>query len=251
MLKLTAIIVDDEPLAIDTLKWQLEQFCPFVQLKGGFSNPKAAIDFLGREKVDLCLLDINMPEMSGFEFLAHWKNEPPFAVIFTTAYNEFAVKAFRVSAFDYLTKPVDEEELVNTLQNFQRKRQQQSLSAQLSVLANQLDHPNDYPDRLALSTQEGIHIVAVNRIVRLEASSNYTQVYLDDNTSLLLSKSLRQIEEQLDPKRFMRVHQSHTIQLEKIKLYQRGRGGSVLLKDGTLIPVSKHRKEKLLEALGA
>ncbi|PHI20898.1 DNA-binding response regulator [Lewinellaceae bacterium SD302] len=250
MNELTAVLIDDEPLAIDTLRWQLEQFCPFVSVAASFNNPCLAMEYLKNHQVDLCFLDIDMPEMSGFEFLQQWNNVPPFAVIFATAYSEFAVKAFRVSAFDYLLKPVDEEELVKTLNTFNRQINQQRIAERLSLLESQIVKPAAYPGRIALSTQEGIHLVDTSSIVRLEAASNYTTVFLADGATLLLSKNLRQIEDLLNPAIFLRVHQSHTVSLDQIKLYQRGRGGSVILHDGTLIPVSKQRKDKLMQRLG-
>ena len=250
MSELTAVLVDDEPLAIDTLSWQLRQFCPFVKVAASFNNPQLAIDYLLDNTVALCFLDIEMPEMSGFEFLQQWSNTPPFSVIFTTAYSNFAVRAFRVSAFDYLLKPVDEEELVKTLANFNQQRKQQLIADRLSLLEAQISKPASYPSRVALSTQEGIHLVEASNIIHLEAASNYTTVFLKNSTTLLIRKSLRQVEELLDPQQFIRVQQSLTVRLDQIKLYQRGRGGSVVLYDGILIPVSKQRKERLMERLG-
>lgn len=248
--EITCIIVDDEQLAIDTLKWQLKEFCVGIKIVKTFTNPINAQEYIQSNKVDLCFLDIDMPEMTGFQFLEFWNNDPPFDVIFATAYSEYAIQAFKVSALDYLLKPIDEEDLVQTINKYQKKKSPNPLNDQLSLLLGQLNTPKDYPERIALPTMEGVHMVDITDISRLESDSNYTTVHLDSTRQIVVSKTLKEVESVLDPQLFLRIHQSHTINLKKVKLYQRGRGGNVTLDSGVLLPVSKNRKEELLRRLG-
>jgi two-component system LytT family response regulator len=248
MKKITAIIIDDEQLAIETLSWQLKEFCPAIHLLNSFTNPIHAQQFLQNNEVDLCFLDIDMPEMNGFEFLQFW-TKPPFDIIFTTAYSEFAIKAFKVAAFDYLLKPIDEEELLQTIHKYQNQQQGKRLQDQLSLLYQQLHTPSSFSDRIALSTQEGVYMIAVKNIIRLEADNNYTTVIIEDRSPIVLSKTLKEVESLLDPTIFLRVHQSHTIQLSKIEIYHRGRGGSLRMSNDDIVPVSKQKKEQLLDRL--
>lgn len=241
---INALIIDDEQLAIDTLKWQIKEFCPSIRILETFTNPTLAHQFLEKNKINLCFLDIDMPEMSGFEFLRLWQ-KLPFDVIFTTAYSEFAIKAFKVSAFDYLLKPIDEEELVLTIEKYQTKNSTESLPEQLNLLINQLQKPTSYSSRVALPSTEGIHILDVATIIRLEADKNYTTVYTKTE-KIIVCKSLIEVEKSLNPKQFFRIHQSHSINVEKISMYHRGRGGSISLTNGDKLPVSKYKKEALL-----
>ncbi|MEO0469214.1 MAG: LytTR family DNA-binding domain-containing protein [Bacteroidota bacterium] len=244
-----AIIIDDEQLAVDTLSWQLREFCPEIEIVGQFINPRLAFEWLQENQVKLCFLDIDMPEMSGFDFLTLWPM-PPFEVIFTTAYDAFAIRAFKVSAFDYLLKPIDEEELVRSVQKFQSRQQPSRLVDQLSLLMQNIQPASSqYPDRIALSTLEGIHLVNVAEIVRLEADKNYTTFMFDERAPIVISKSIKEAEQLLSPQQFFRVHQSHTVCLAKIARYQRGTGGSLTMTNADEVPVSRYKKEALLEKL--
>jgi len=247
---ITCIILDDEQLAIDTLNWQVEEFLEGIDVKATFTNPKKAIEYIQSNEIELCFLDIDMPEMTGFEFLKTWNYQPPFDFIFTTAYSQYAIDAFKVSAFNYLLKPIDEEDLVTTIKKYKEQKKSTSVSEQLSILMHQIKKPESFPKRIALPTLEGIHMVDPENIVRLEADNNYTSIHLIDNRTIIVSKTLKEIDSMLDPSRYFRIHQSHTIDVQKIKMYQRGRGGSVTMKDGTLLPVSKNKKEALLSLLG-
>lgn len=245
-----AIIIDDEQLAIDTLRWQLEEFCSGVELVESFTNPKDAIEFLKNQKVDLCFLDINMPEFSGFDFLEKWNNRPPFKVIFTTAYSEYAIKAFKVSALDYLLKPIDEEDLLNTMKRFRENLHNAVNSDQMALLMSQIYRPNSFASRIALPTLEGVNMVNVNDIIRLQADSNYTLVYFTNQPHIMVSKTLKEVEKVLDENTFVRIHKSHTVNISRVKMYKRGSGGSLVMTDQSILPVSKTRKNALLNKLG-
>ncbi len=254
------IILDDEKLAIDTLKWQLKEFCDGIEIIETFTNPVIATDFLKNNqiKIDICFLDIEMPEMNGFEFLNEWKNSTiPFDVIFTTAYNEFAVQAFRANACDYLLKPIDEDDLMDSIQNYREKyhnhKDKENLANQIQTLAKQLNYNlyNLSKEKISLPTSEGIHIVPLHTIIRLEADKNYTHIFCKENKKILISKTIKELEINLNPSLFVRIHQSHIVNLDCIMMYKKGKnGGSIILEDDTLLPVSKARKEDLIKKLG-
>lgn len=248
------MLIDDEELAIATLVWQLEEFCPEVEVVKTFTSPSVAYDYLAvNSGIDLCFLDIDMPEMSGFDFLRKWQQAPPFDVIFATAYNEFAIKAFKVSAFDYLLKPIDEEELIGTIEKYTDKIASNDLTSKLDMLYQQLHLSQQaaYPTRISLPTREGIHLVDVDKIIRLEAFKNYTSVYAEGKSTIVVSKTIKDMERLLNPDLFMRVHQSHVVNWKKISTYQRGQGGSLILEDGSIIPVSKNKKHLVLDKINA
>jgi len=246
--KLTAVIIDDEQLAIDTLMWQINEFCYNIKILDTFTNPKKAFTYIKENKIDLCFLDIDMPEISGFDFIKMFP-DINFDIIFTTAYSEYAIKAFKVSAFDYLLKPIDEEELINTIHKYKKANEKVNTSQQLNILINQLIHPNRFPDRIAIPTIDGINMIDINNIIRLEANNNYTKIHLVKNQSILISKTLKETESTLDPNRFIRIHQSHTIDIHKVETYEKGSGGNVKLKNGDRIPISRKNKEAFLNKL--
>lgn len=243
------IVIDDEQLAIDSLLWQLNEFTQGLEVVSTFTNPREAQVYLSTHSIDLCFLDVDMPEMSGFDFLSKWAGSPPFDIIFTTAYSEYAVRAFKVSAIDYLLKPIDEEDLAATIAKYQQGKSP-AIADQLALMMEQLQSPATSPGRIALPTAEGIHMVSMDDILHLEADNNYTTVYLSGGRTIMLSRTLKDMDSLLDARHFFRIHQSHTIHLAQVKLYQRGRGGSVTLLDGTVLPVSKTRKEAFLKVLG-
>lgn len=250
MQTIKTVLVDDEELAIASLKWQMEEFCPQVEIVATFTSPRLAFNFLeDRKDIQLCFLDIDMPEMSGFDFLKLWEKPPPFDVIFATAYNEFAIKAFKVSAFDYLLKPIDEEELMNTIQKFNNKLEKSDWNKKINLLYQSLNQTTSYPDRISLATREGVHLVSVDQIIHLEAYKNYTSVYLQQQGTIVVSKTIKDIEQLLDPTVFVRVHQSHIVNWQQVSTYQRGQNGSLVLTNGKQIPVSKQKKNIVLSRI--
>ncbi|MEM6297348.1 MAG: LytTR family DNA-binding domain-containing protein [Bacteroidota bacterium] len=246
---ITVVLIDDESLALDTLVWQLEQLPHPIQITGRFTNPISAVEALKTTEIDLCFLDIDMPEMTGFEFLEQWET-PPFDVIFTTAYDQYAIRAFQVSACDYLLKPIDDEDLEAALDRYQN-RQSNLKKEQIGLLTAQFKEQKAFPDRVALPTSEGVHIVETAHIIRLEADKNYTQIFQNEGSSIIVSKTIKEVEQLFDPAEFCRVHQSHLVNLSKVALYRKGKNGGLLtLKDNTQIPVAKAKKKLLMERLG-
>ena len=242
-----AIIIDDERPSREALAQKIRKHCPEVTLSSLCSGADEGWQALTTEKPDLVFLDIEMPVYNGFDFLEKAQSHS-FQVIFTTAYNEYAIQAIRYSALDYLVKPVDVEELKSALERA-RKHKFESQTIQLQTLMSNLKSGNTRQS-LAISTSEGLYVANLSEILFLQADGNYTNIYLT-NGKILSSKPLGEFEEALPPDRFFRVHHSAIIHLEHIRKYIRGEGGEVVMNDDTHLPVARRRKEELLERIKA
>lgn len=243
-----AIIVDDETRGRMALRNKLEVHCPTVEVIGEAANGVEALTIINELNPTLVFLDIEMPQMNGFEMLEKLQ-EKDFYLIFTTAYNQYAIKAIRYAAFDYLLKPVDIEELKTAVEKVE-KNIHQKLKAQLDLLKENLLLPEKKLKRLAISTQEGLLFIDINNITHLEASSNYTLIYLADKTKITASKTLKDFSELLPSDIFHRVHNSYIVNLNFIKRYIRGDGGQIELISGKTIEVSRKYKDDFLSWAG-
>ncbi|GAB4029070.1 LytR/AlgR family response regulator transcription factor [Spirosoma gilvum] len=256
MKKLRAVIIDDETNARQALTNLLQLLCPDVDLCGEAKNVDTGIELIKREHPDLVFLDIQMPGKTGFDLLASF-DKADFGVIFTTAYEEFAIRAFRFSAIDYLLKPIDPDELQSAVSKY--KSQLVSVSPQqIKILQEHIEtsHPNSLTQRtkndhqrIALPTAEGIHFVQMTDIIQCESMGSYTKFHLVGNKPIVVSRLLKEYEEILDNYYFFRVHQSNIVNLEHIKRYVKGDGGQVWLSDNTEVEVSRRRKEEFLTLL--
>lgn len=240
-----AILVDDEMHGLDTLSILLSENCPGVEVVDRCSSAKKALESIAKTKPDLVFLDIEMPIMNGFELLEQF-SEIPFAVIFTTSYDQYAIKAIRFSALDYLLKPVDPKELVAAIDKVKRKNP--PTSEQFQMLMDQLQHREGPISRIAIPTTEGFELVPADQVVRCEADDNYTYLYLKNKTKIVASRTLKEVEEQLSEfPFFIRVHHSYIANLNEVVRYVRGEGGYLVMTDGTTVNVSRSRKEALLK----
>ena len=242
-----AIIVDDEVHCIDTLSILLADYCPEVQVLDKCMSPKKGLESIERLKPDLVFLDIEMPAMNGFELLEQFK-QIPFAVIFTTSYDQYAIKAFRFSALDYLLKPIDREELQKAVQKVLNKKQNQ-LPQQLEILLQKINHTNNAVQRIALPTMEGLQMVAINSIISCASDGNYTIFFMKDKQKLIISRPLKEVEEMLEDYLFLRVHNSYIANLNEISKYVKGEGSYLIMTDGSTVDVSRSRKELMLKKL--
>jgi two-component system, LytTR family, response regulator len=243
---INALIVDDEIHCLDTLAILLGDFCPGVQVTEQCNSAKMALTAIAKQTPDLIFLDIEMPVMNGFEMLEEFE-EIPFSVIFTTSYNQYAIKAIRFSALDYILKPIDPKELVAAISKIETQKFRPS-SAQYNMLREQLHLKENGFTRIALPTAEGFELVPSNLIMRCEADDNYTHIYLKGNTKFIASRTLKDVEDLLQyfPP-FVRVHNSYIVNLNEVIRYVRGDGGYLIMSDGTTISVSRSRKELLLK----
>jgi two-component system LytT family response regulator len=242
-----ALIVDDEQSSIDLLRWLIAQFCPDVTVVKTAASVREAVPIIHAFEPDLLFLDIQMPHETGFDLLTtidKWT----FEVVFTTAYNEFAIQAIRFSALDYLLKPVDERELQKTIERFKAKRifapggQMLFRNFMQNVSQRSKEH-----FKLALADASEIKYVQLNEIIRLRAESNYTHVYLKNKSVFVSAKTLKEYDEILQGHNFLRVHKSHLVNAAFVAAYTRI--GELLLTDGAVVEVSRRKKEYVQDAL--
>jgi two-component system, LytTR family, response regulator len=211
-------------------------------------NPEEAVRLIQQFKPDVIFLDIEMPRMSGFKMLEQIP-EIDFEVIFITAYNHYAINAIRISAFDYLVKPVSIEELQQTVERlgiatFKKTRER------AEMLKKNLANPKSQEDHIALPANDGLEFIQIKQIVRIESSSNYSKVVLLSGQQMLITRQLKDFEELLQDYRFYRVHHSHLINLNYISKYIRGDGGQITMRNGDIIDVSRRKKEVFLKLIG-
>lgn len=242
-----AVIIDDEVYACQVLATLLIKHCPDVTISAIVQDPREAVTIIENTKPQLVFLDIEMPHMNGFELLEKFR-PTPFDVIFTTSYDQYAIKAIKFSALDYLLKPVDANELKIAIQKF-RDQSAPVSPQQFEILLAKLQQPASTSTRIALPTMEGLQIIQISNIIFCSSSSNYTILTLKDKQRLTVSKTLKEIEEMLEDHRFLRVHHSFLVNLDEIKKYFRGEGGSLLMSDGSSVDVSRSKKELLLKKL--
>lgn len=247
MISLRAVLVDDERHALEALEVLLQKAEFPVTIVAKFDKPEEALHFLQQKSIDLLFLDIEMPRMNGFQLLSHW-SELPFEVIFTTAYDQFALEAFKISAFDYLLKPIDRSMLHKTLKKFTQSRSATISFEQLKILQQLINAPSKNMVKVPLPVSDGILFVETQNIIRCEGDAGYTYVHLKNGKPILLSKTLKEVEEHLfAASGFIRVHQSHLINAMYLKKFVRGEGSYLIMDDGSQIPVSRRKKDDFLD----
>jgi len=246
---LNCIIVDDELKSRESLKILIEDFCEGVTVKALSQNVSEAIEAIEVHKPDVVFLDIQLQRETGFDLLTQLKNVD-FEVIFTTAFSEYAIKAFKYSAIDYLLKPIDIEELKLALAKVE-KRKGHAIGDRLQQLLQNLRAGTSDNYKLALPTADGLVFVKVSEILYCEASSNYTEIVLTDSRKYILSRTLNEYEDMLTEQNFYRIHHSYLINLNEIKKYVRGEGGYVIMNNDKSLDVSKRKKEGFLSRIGA
>lgn len=242
---LKAILIDDELHCIETLRYELNLSCPEVTVLDTASSGQEGIEKIREMKPDLVFLDIEMPKMSGFDMLRQL--EPlDFRVIFVTAYDQYALQAFRFAAADYLLKPVISDQLREAVNRvITRSVNPTDAKSQLETLLYNLRDGLKSP-RIALPSGRGMDFVETSQIMYCNAESNYTHVILADQKKYTLSKTLKDVEEMLGHLDFFRVHQSYLINFHYLQRYLRDDGGYVVMRDGVQIPIAKRRKEEFL-----
>lgn len=243
---LKVMIIDDEERASDALRLMIEKFIPGIQQVFVCNDSRNAGEMIHVHNPSLIFLDIRMPYLSGFDVLQKLPNKK-FKVIFTTAYNEYAIQAIRFSAFDYILKPVDIEELIQGVNRFISQDEsfhEHTLYENMLLNMNAADS-KDF--RLALPTKEGIHFLLPAEIIRCEAVGNYTRFYVENKKQFLISKTLGEYDDLLVPYNFIRTHKSHLVNKNFISFIDHE--GFIILKDSSKVEVSRRRKENVIEAL--
>lgn len=235
-------LLDDERNCTDVLRVLLQKYCPDVHITGVFNDSEAALEAIRKERPALLFLDIEMPIFNGFELLLHF--EPlDFKIIFTTAYDQYAVKAFKFNALDYLLKPVDKDELMAAVHK--AKQGGNPTSAQLS--SAQYLKNNPIPERIALPVGYELLIVEVCDIQYFESEGAYVSVFLkEEKKPIVLSKSLREFEELLNNPGFFRVHNSFLVNLRHVKKIMKADSGEIVMANGRSLPISRAKKAELM-----
>jgi two-component system, LytTR family, response regulator len=248
MEKINAVLIDDELNSLQNLQQKLVGFCPDINIVAISQKPEEGILLIKQHQPDVVFLDIEMPRMSGFRMLEEI-GEYDFDIIFTTAYNHYSIDAIRISAFDYLVKPIGIEDLQHAVERLHKTPNKQT-KEKVDILKRSLSDNRSQEDKIAISTSEGIEFVPIKNILHIESKSNYSKIYLPENKTILVTKILKDFEEMLLPYNFYRVHNSHLINLNYIKKYIRSEGGHVMLQDGTVIDISRRKKEEFLKMIG-
>jgi two-component system LytT family response regulator len=241
-----AIIIDDEMHCRQTLSILLKEYCPGVQVTEQCDNGETGVQAIKNLKPDLVFLDIEMPHMNGFEMLEQF-SEIPFAVIFTTSYDQYAIKAIRFSALDYLLKPIDPNELISAVKKVEEQRHL-PMAEQFQMLLKQVHGKGTQFNKIAVPTSEGFELIPADQVIHCEANDNYTHLFLKNKTKIIACRTLKEMEEQLqDFPFFVRVHHSYLVNLNEVTKYVRGEGGYLVMSDGNTVNVSRSRKEALLK----
>jgi two-component system LytT family response regulator len=243
---LSAAIIDDEEISCDALEWQLKTYCPEVKILFKCSNPLMAQDLIKQHQPDIVFLDIEMPGLTGLDLLNKFQ-EPFFHVIFVTAHDKFALKAFKFSAVDYLLKPVESDDLIEAVHK--AKNRSKNDPPQLNVLLRMIQElkPNQELKRVALPTANEIIIVNINDIVYCEGDGNYTNVIMADASKIVLSKTLKLLEDFLDDRVFFRIHNAYLININHIRKVNRKEGGSIIMDNAADLPMSRYRRQEFFE----
>lgn len=241
------LIIDDEQHCITTLTWSLQQYCENIEILGSAKNGLEGFEKINYLKPDLIFLDIEMPILSGIDMLEKFE-KIDFKIIFTTAYDKYAIKAIKLNACDYLLKPIDKDELINAVEKIQLSPDLPISNERIQNIKHNL-HVLPTLQKIAIPSSEGILFFDLNTIVHLEASSNYTVIYFNNDTKLVSSRTLKEYEELLPEEIFFRCHHSHLINLKFIKKYIKGEGGFVDLGHGQMVEVSRRKKLEFLELL--
>lgn len=246
-----AIIIDDEEHCIDRLAGLVERYCKeTLELVGSFRTVDDGLKAIRLLQPQLVFLDVQIQNKTGFDLLLEIR-EKHFEVIFTTAYEKYAVQAFRFSAIDYLLKPVNQEDLVEAVGKLSLKKPADELSRKLETLLDNMEQLKQYtpPKKIIVPTIKGFELLPVIDIIRCQSDINYTTIFMKDRQKLVVAKTLKEFEDMLEEYNFFRVHNSHLINLAYVKSYNKGKGGSVLMIDNSEIDVSTRRKNDLLRKL--
>ena len=249
-MSLRAVIVEDEKHSRETLKNLLEEFCTNIKVIDLASNVSEAVQKIETHKPDVVFLDIELQTGTGFDVLAQLAHLN-FEVIFTTAFEQYAIKAVKFSSLDYLLKPIDLEELQNAVQKAQVKKNQDTYKKQLETLMSNLKEQQPKLNKICLASSEGFEFIKVEDIIYCKAEGSYSLFILKYEDNLLVSKHLKAYEDLLLEQDFMRVHNSFLINLKEVKKYIKADGGYIIMNNDDSVSISRSRKEGFLEVMSS
>jgi two-component system, LytTR family, response regulator len=243
-----AIIIDDEKTSRETLQGLLRRYCKNVEVIGEADGFRSGMEVIKKNKPDVIFLDIQMPDGSGFKLLEEIGNID-FEVIFSTAYDQFAIKAIKYSALDYLLKPINPEDLITAVEKLETKISKGKDDTGVKFLLDSIKSQPSDKKKIVLSTSEGMHIVDIDNIIRCESEDYYTKFFLKEGKVIMVSKTLKENEELLAEHNFIRPHKSHLINLKYVKSFLWIDGGSIVMTDGSNVPVSRRKREQIVDIL--
>ncbi len=246
---LSAIIIDDESSSRNALRQKLNNHCTDIKIIAECENGEEGIKNIEAKKPDIVFLDVEMPRMNGFTMLQQLKDKN-FEIIFITAYDQYAIKAIRYSALDYLVKPVEIDELKNAVNRAVEKINTAKPNDRLGLLLENIVNEKTKFKRIAIPTAQGLQFIKIEDIIYLEASGNYTKFHLCNNIKYTVSKTLKEFEDILPADIFIRIHNSYVLNKNYVEKYIRGDGGQVVLSDGAVLDISKRKKSEFLKAIG-
>lgn len=238
----TAVIIDDEVRARETIQKMLNGFCPSVNIIGEANGVESGFNLINELKPEVVFLDIQMPDGTGFDLLKKFTTIS-FKFIIITAYQEFAVKAFKFSAIDYLLKPIDPSDLISAVGKIQETIRSEEINQKFQTFIENTQVSEGNPHKVVLKTFDSVIVVETKKIVRCESQNNYTFFYLTDNQKILVSRTLKEYDDMLSSTGFLRIHQSHLVNLKFVKNYKRFPESHIVLSDGTQIPVAIRKRE--------
>ena len=251
---ITALLIDDDQHLRQGMKSLLERHAPEIRIIGEAESVKTGIEAIENWKPQVVFLDIHLNDGTGFDILeevAKTNGKLNSHIVFITAHEQYALKAFKFSALDYLLKPVDPEELKKSVVKIKEVLEKNTSFDHIDLLLENIRKKVDHFKRIALSTAEGIHLFEISDIIRCESHDNYTQFFIKNHKPLLISKTLKEYEELLMEHGFERIHQSHLINLSYLKSYIKTDGGYVIMGDNAKLPIAQRKKERLQELIKA
>lgn len=245
---ITSIIIDDEDGGRKSLSNLLRDNCPNVKIIAMADSVKHGLEAIHKFNPELVFLDIQLRNENGFDLLKK-VGSIDFDVIFVTAYDKYAVKAFKFSALDYLLKPIDIDELKNAIHKVEEKKSSKSSDDKFDVFLQNQKFINSAAQKIALPTSDGLIFIQVSDVIRCESDDNYTNFILRDGKKILVSRTIKEFEELLADFNFFRIHQSYLINMEEVVKFVRDEGGYIVMSDNSKIPISRRKKEELMTRL--
>jgi two-component system LytT family response regulator len=246
---ITAVLIDDDKHLREGLKALLQRYTNEINIIGEAESVKSGVEILELLQPQVIFLDIHLSDGTGFDILEQLKGKTTAHIVFITAHEQYALKAFKFSALDFILKPVDPEELQNTIIKINGVVGKSNSFEHIDLLLENIRKKVDNFKRIALSTSDGIHLFEVTDIIRCESKGNYTEFFIKNHKPVLISRTLKEYEEILSEHGFERIHQSHLINLSYLKSYIKSDGGYVIMADNTNIPLAQSKKEKLQELI--
>lgn len=246
MKKISCVIIDDEPGNIATLTELLNSYCPEITIEGTAPDSIKGYDIIKKTKPELVFLDIEMPYGNAFDLLDKL-NPIDFEIVFVTAFNNYAIKAFKYAALDYILKPVNITELKDAVKKVSGHLENKNINSRIAMLLSNLKPENNNMQKIGLATVDGFHFEDINNIMYLIAKGNYVEVYIKDKKKEIASRKIKEFEEILPEATFCRVHHSYIININFVRKYYKGRGGYVEMEDGTNIEIAVRKKESFFD----